>query len=120
MGWSGLIVAAALFLGGGVVLWVSWEGSQGRLRRGHLLGVRLHSTLASDAAWHAAHRAAAGPLGVSAGVVLAAGLAVLAVGVDDVVGQVVTIVGVAGLLVGVVTGCRAAARAARAVEAGDA
>ncbi len=113
MGWGGLLAGGGLLLAGGVVLWSSWLGSQGRLPKGHPLGMRLRSTMASEPAWQAGHRAAAGPLGVGAGVALAAGLAVLAVGTDDVVGRVVVAAGVAALLVGVVVAGAAASRAAR-------
>lgn len=116
MGAGGLLAGLALLVAGGVAMWVAWEGSQGRLRPGHPLGVRARSTLAGDDAWRAGHRAAAAPLGVGAGVVAGAGLAVLAVGTGDVIGWVVVGVGVLALVTAVALAVRAAVDAARATR----
>ncbi len=56
-----LLVGLALVVGGAVLVWVSWAGSQGSLRPNGIVGLRVPSARRSDAAWYAAHRAAAGP-----------------------------------------------------------
>lgn len=43
-------------VGGLAVVWTAWRGRVGKLPRNHFVGVRLPSTLRSDAAWAAAHK----------------------------------------------------------------
>jgi uncharacterized membrane protein len=66
-----LVVAAGLLLAAAVM------ARTGRLSRNYLVGIRLPSTMKSDAAWHAAHRASAWSIAVAGVVLLAtAGLSV--------------------------------------------
>ena len=58
----GRIVLGLVMAGSGVlVLWMARAAASGRLRRNQIAGIRTASTLASDAAWLAAHRRAKGP-----------------------------------------------------------
>lgn len=51
-----VIPAFVAIFGGLVIIWVAWRGRVGKLPRNHFVGIRLPSTLKSDAAWAAAHR----------------------------------------------------------------
>lgn len=114
---GGLIVGALLVVSGAALLWVSWLGSQRRLRPNAFVGIRLPVTRRDEPSWYAAHEAAAGPLGVAGGVTAAGGLALLATGLEDTVGVVVALVTAAGALAGVLVAARAAVRAAHATRA---
>lgn len=59
-----------LLIIGGAVLLVSMAGREGGIGRNRPIGIRTSATLASDAAWHAAHQAAT-PLMQKAAVVAA-------------------------------------------------
>jgi len=107
-----LLIGAALVLGGAMLLWVAWRGSQRRLSPSSLVGVRLPSTTSDDRSWYEAQQAAAGPLGLGGGVAAMLGLGVVATGLDT-VGTVLAVVGLLALVSGVVVGCAAGARAAR-------
>jgi SdpI/YfhL protein family len=96
---SGLIVGLALLLAGGAELWLCWRGSQRRLTPSSWVGIRLPATRRSDAAWYAAHEAAAGPFGVGGGIAATCGLGVFVNGWDT-VGAVVAAVGLVALLGG--------------------
>ncbi len=69
-------VLAAVGLGGLSTAAVGAAGAVGRLPRNRWAGIRLPSTMASDAAWEASHRAA-GPMMAACGA-LAAGAALVA------------------------------------------
>ncbi len=109
---EGLLVGAALLLGGAALVWISWAGSQRALRPNGWVGLRLPSTRRSDDAWYAAHQAAAGPLGVGGGVLLAGGAGVLFTGFD-LIGQVLALVSLAAALTAIGLGVAVALRAAR-------
>lgn len=51
-----VIPAFVAILGGALVIWTAWRGRVGKLKRNYFVGIRLPSTLRSDAAWAAAHR----------------------------------------------------------------
>lgn len=51
-----------MFIAGLLVLAIAALGGTGRLPRNFLAGIRIPSTMRSDAAWVAGHRAAASPL----------------------------------------------------------
>lgn len=119
MGVDGVVVGGVLVLAGAALLWVAWRGSQRELRRNRFVGIRVRSTMRSDAAWYSAHEAAAGPLGVGGGIACAGGIGVLATGVDDVIGVAVVTATLVGVLASIVLGTRAALRAAHAVEGPD-
>lgn len=54
------MVLAVTCLGISAILAViGWAGASGRLRRNAFAGIRLDSTMSSDVAWQAGHRAAA-------------------------------------------------------------
>jgi uncharacterized membrane protein len=91
---SGLLIGAALVLLGAALLWIAWAGSQHRLAPNAVVGIRLPATRRSEAAWYAAHDAAAGPFGLGGGVACACGVATMFTGFD-VIGVVLVIVGLA-------------------------
>lgn len=109
-----LLVGLALVLGGAAVLWISWAGSQGSLRPNGVVGLRLPATRRSDDAWFAAHRAAAGPLGVGGAVLLASGVGVLFTGFD-LIGQALALVSLVVALAAICVAVLVAVRAARSV-----
>ncbi len=94
---------------------VDWAAATGRLRRNHWVGIRIPSTMRSDQAWVAGHRAALRlmPLHLLTGV----GLLLAVLSAPTVEG--VHLVGVGGaavfLVVAVITAI-VAGRAAKAVE----
>lgn len=65
-----LIPAIVEVLAGFVLVWLAVRMWQGHVARGSAMGVRLPSTMRSDAAFEAGNRAAA-PMAGAAGVVLA-------------------------------------------------
>lgn len=77
MPWPGAIGLALLFIvAGGLVAGLSRKLASGTVGRNASMGLRLPSTLRSEAAWHAGQRAFA-PFGVAAGIgcaLLGAGL----------------------------------------------
>jgi uncharacterized membrane protein len=98
-----------------VLIAVDWAASTGRLRRNHWAGIRIPSTMRSDRAWVAGHRAALRltPLHLLTGI----GLLVAALTAPTV--RNVRLVGLGGaavfVLVAIVTGL-VAGRAAKAVD----
>lgn len=108
---DGVLLGLVLTAGGALTVWVSWLGSQRKLRPNALVGVRLPATRRSDAAWYAAHQAAAGPLGVAGGATAACGVGVLFTGLD-LIGWVLVIVALAALTTGVGVATAVALRAA--------
>ncbi|MHB1139339.1 MAG: SdpI family protein [Microthrixaceae bacterium] len=117
-----LLVGLALLLFGAGELWLCWLGSQRRLPPNGVVGIRVPVTRRSDAAWYAAHEAAAGPLGVGGGVGAFCGLGVLVTGVDS-IGLAVAAVGAVALLAGpslaTAVGVRAAGRVTEPVDGPD-
>jgi uncharacterized membrane protein len=63
-----LLMGALWLMSGAVIALVGVAGVRGRLPRQHWAGIRLPSTMRSDEAWAAAHRAG-GPWLVAGGVV---------------------------------------------------
>lgn len=55
-------------------LWIAWLMTNERLPRNDLVGMRTRATLASDAAWNAAHRASAWSVALTGVVLLVAGV----------------------------------------------
>lgn len=108
---DGVVLGLALTIAGALAVWLSWLGSQRKLRPNGVVGIRLPATRRSDAAWYAAHQAAAGPFGVAGGVTAACGVAVVFTGLD-LIGWVLVIVGVAALTTGVGVATAVALRAA--------
>lgn len=60
-------------LGAGT-LWLAYLCATGRLKRNGLVGMRTRATMATDAAWYAAHRASAWSIAVAALILLAVGV----------------------------------------------
>lgn len=112
---NGVAAGIGLIIAGLALLGLAWVGSQRKLKRNHLAGIRTPSTLSSDEAWYAAHESAAGSLGLTGGLVALIGVGVLTSGFDT-FGKVAT--GVAGALfvVGLAYSFVSAVRAARAVR----
>lgn len=116
-----LIAGLLLVLAGGGLAAVAVLGARSRLRRNRWAGVRTEATLASDAAFTLANRAAAVPTGAAGAVAVIGGGALLG-GAGGTLAVVVLVVAVAGVLVlaglaGVV-GNRAAAAAPQLASAG--
>ncbi|MDY0913695.1 hypothetical protein GTU73_01720 [Rathayibacter sp. VKM Ac-2804] len=115
----GRIVLGLVMLGSGVlVLWAARAAASGRLGRNQVAGIRTASTLASDAAWLAAHRRAERST-LAAGVcaIVSAVPAVLPVPIGAVLVSV--LVGCLAILGFVVHGAVVGGRAAREAEAGE-
>jgi len=72
-----LVTGAVLVAAAMLVLWVAWASRRDRLRPNSAIGVRTPETLASDAAWFAAQRAAASATAIGGWGTLAGGLAAL-------------------------------------------
>lgn len=71
--WVGRAVLFIVMTGSGALIWWMAEATaSGRLGRNRIAGIRIPSTLASDAAWRAAH-VRARRANVAAGVVAATG-----------------------------------------------
>jgi uncharacterized membrane protein len=75
----GWIVIGAGFL----VMGLSWAGKVGKLPRNYFAGIRLPSTLRSDEAWAAGHRAAGTTMIVSSLFLVAMGVRILMMGVEE-------------------------------------
>ena len=109
-----VLVSIAAILLGGLELWLCWVGSQRRLRPGHPVGIPLRSVRRSDAAWYAAHEAAAGAYGLGGGVAAICGMAILVNGLD-VIGVGLAVVAAVALVAGVVSASIVGSRAAATV-----
>ena len=111
---DGVVVGLALVVAGGAELWIAWIGSQRRLRPNSWVGIRLPQTRRSDAAWYAAHEAAAGAFGLGGGVAAVCGIGVFANGLDA-IGVAVAALGLVALLAGTSVATVVAVRAASSV-----
>ncbi len=107
-GEAGLVTGLALLLGGLVVAIGGWLGLREKLRRNSFLGIRLPSTMRSDAAWRAAH-VAGGPLTIASGIMMAGGgLLVLWRPDSETLGLVILGISALVLVAGASIGVRAA------------
>jgi uncharacterized membrane protein len=106
-----------LWLVAGIVIGlIGWLGEHGRLPRQHWAGIRLASTMRSDATWQAAHRAG-GPIMLGAGVLVASmGLLLMVFRPADESVTVVSLFLAVGLLGAVLVAGVLGSRAARAVR----
>lgn len=106
---------AVLVGAGAALLVVAALSARGTLRRNRWVGIRTRATMASDAAWAAAHRAAAAPTAVGGAVLVAGGIAIPFVTNDDRgvagAGLAIAILGVSIVGFAAVVGVRAARRA---------
>ncbi|MEG9226142.1 SdpI family protein [Aeromicrobium sp. Sec7.5] len=113
-----LVLPAASLVSLGLLLgWTAHASRGDGLERNSLIGIRTRATMASDDAWHAGHRAAAGPLGVAAWSSGATGVTgtVLAIAGSWLAGPAVA-VGYVALVVLLVVATLRAARAARSTS----
>ena len=116
MAWATIaLLSPVMVIAGIVVASIGRRGRAGTLRRNRLAGLRTPTTMRSDAAWEAGHRAGGGLL-VLAGVLFAgAGLTLLA-RPSNIVGMTI-VFGSVGLVVALALVSTARAnRAARAVD----
>ncbi|MBT8198334.1 MAG: SdpI family protein [Acidimicrobiia bacterium] len=112
-----LIAALVLIAGGLVTIWVGLKSTRGDLERNWVVGIRIASTLASDEAWAAAHRASGRTL-------MAAGLAPVVGGIlmvlfgwgRDAFAATVALTSCGMLVLLVLLAGRVADRAAKAVD----
>jgi hypothetical protein len=73
--WVVRAVLCVLMVGAGsALLWLARAAASGRLKRNHIAGMRLPSTMASDQAWLAAHVRAERPTHYAGVVSVASGL----------------------------------------------
>lgn len=118
----GVVLGVVLVLVGVLLLAVAALGATGRIRRNRVAGIKTPATMTSQAAFAAAHRAAAVPL-AAAGVVPAVTGAVLIAGAGGALAWIVLVVGVVGtgVLAGVggLVGDRAAVVAVNTGRAAD-
>lgn len=113
----GLQLGIVWLVAGTAVAVVGWLGTTDRLPRNHWAGIRLPSTMASDAAWEAGHRAG-GPIMLGGGTLVATmGLLLMVFRPDDDAVTLVSLFMAAGLLTAMiaagVVGARAAHRETR-------
>lgn len=95
--------------------YLAWAGVRDRLPRNAILGIRLAATTRSDAAWYAAHRAAA-PANIGAGIwFLLSGLAAATLATSDNGRAIILLSGYAIALVWVAIAVLRAVRAANAL-----
>lgn len=113
------LVLAAVMAGLGVLLlFLARAGADGRLRRNMFVGIRIPSTMASDAAWRAGHRAGEAPLRWAGWAALGSSVGALLLADDRVAGPFV-LAGCLVVLALVSWSGVLASRAARAVEANE-
>ena len=96
-------------------LWLAYLCATERLRRNGIVGMRTRATMASDAAWYAAHRASAWSIAVAALIFLAVGVWLVTVGPNEATTTTAVLVSSLVVLAVVVIGGVQADRAARAV-----
>lgn len=89
---------------------VGWAGRTGKLPRNHFAGIRLPSTMRSDRAWAAAHRAGWAMTFVSSLFLIAMGVRIMAVGAEESEGGIWWFIGpmLIALVIGAIQGHRAA------------
>lgn len=113
--WGRAVLVVVMVGTGWLLIWMARAAADGRLRRNQWAGIRIPSTMASDEAWLAGHRAAEAPTRWAGWVAIVSGLlALFPIPLE----AVALGVGVACLvlLALVLHGARLAGRAARAAE----
>lgn len=109
-----LVAGCVLAAGGVVVAMVGRRGQQGRLSRQHWAGIRTPSTMRSDEAWSAAHRAGGMPMEIVGWAAVAlGGVAALLCATDQSWTTALPLTAVGLLLLGVIYGGIRGVRAAR-------
>ena len=114
--WVNVFIAVMLGASGFVVIWVARVTASGRMGRNGWAGIRTPSTMASDEAWLAAHRAGRRMTELAGWSLVAAGLAslFLAEGAEE-AAAVPTLVGAAACGVFILIAARQGTRAAKQV-----
>ena len=111
-----IVLGAVMALVGVLLQWVASAGASGRLRRNAFVGIRTRSTLASDAAWLAAHRRAEGPTRLAGIAALVSAVVAAIPGPEDLLFG--SIVAAAAVILGLsVYGAVVGGRAAREADA---
>lgn len=109
-----IVLVIAMAGGGALLLWLAHATASGKVRRNFFAGIRLASTLASDEAWLAGHRAAKSPTIAAAWCGIVSGLvAVTPVTAEVYVGAV--LVGCVAMLALILHAARLANRAAKRI-----
>ena len=98
-----------------LLIWMARAAADGRLKRNHVAGIRIPSTLKSAAAWLAGHRAAENPTRLAGGIAIASGVPAL-LPVTETTMAVAVVGGCVVLLAVVLHAARLASSAARAVD----
>ncbi len=96
--WTAAAVLLVLMVGVGILLiWMARATASGRLKRNHIAGIRLPSTMDSDEAWSAAHVRASRPIFWAGTVSIATGV-LATLPFPDPVPFLAVVIGCAGLL----------------------
>ena len=110
-----LLLGALWIAAGAAIGTIGWLGARGRLKRQHWAGIRLRSTMRSDAAWVAAHRQAGPILQSAGGIVGTTGLLLVLFQPTEDVTTLVSLFLAAGLLGAVIGAGVVAVKAANKV-----
>jgi len=110
-----VVLFVAMGAAGGVLVWMARAAASGRLTRNALAGIRTPSTMASDAAWLAAHRRAERPTQLAGAVSILAALIAL-VPMPEVALIAVVLTGAAAMVALVAYGAVVGGRAAREAD----
>lgn len=104
-----------LIVGGGLIAWFGWQGRRGQLKLNAFAGIRTRTTMRSEKAWQAAHRAGGAWMIVGGGLFLVTGMGV-AVATDETTAGVVALVGTSVAIVPLFVGGWLGQQAARRVS----
>lgn len=96
-------------------LWIAYLCATERLKRNGSVGMRTKATMASDAAWYAAHRASAWSIAVAGLIFLAVGIWLLVTRPDDAGARTAVLGSAIAVLVVIVIGGVQADRVAKGV-----
>lgn len=81
--WFAVVLGLLFIASGAGILYISIRTASGEISRNRRCGIRISSTMASDAAWAAGHRAALIPSSLAAGQMTLTGMVLLFVSNDD-------------------------------------
>ena len=97
------------------MLWLAYLSATERLKRNGTVGMRTRATLASDAAWYAAHRSSAWSVAVAGLIFLCVGIWLLAIQPDEAGARTAVLGSAMAVLVVIVIGGIQADRVAKGV-----